>query len=64
MSYAICKAGVVQMTKTLAVEVGKMHVRVNAVAPGFVVTGMTTGYFSLPDGKPRREPCRTPWSPP
>jgi len=50
VSYAICKAGVVQMTKTLAVEVGKKHVRVNAVAPGFVITGMTTGYFQLPDG--------------
>jgi 3-oxoacyl-[acyl-carrier protein] reductase len=50
VSYAICKAGVVQMTKTLAVEIGKHHVRVNAVAPGFVITGMTTGYFQLPDG--------------
>jgi 3-oxoacyl-[acyl-carrier protein] reductase len=44
-SYAICKAGVVQMTKTLAVEIGKKHVRVNAVAPGFVITGMTTGFY-------------------
>ncbi len=49
-SYAMCKAGVVQMTKSLAIEVGKKHVRVNAVAPGFVITGMTTGYFQLPDG--------------
>jgi 3-oxoacyl-[acyl-carrier protein] reductase len=45
VSYAICKAGVVQMTKSLAVEVGKKHVRVNAVAPGFVITGMTTGFY-------------------
>jgi len=52
VSYAICKAGVNQMTKTLAVEVGKKHVRVNAVAPGFVITGMTTGHFNLPDGSP------------
>jgi 3-oxoacyl-[acyl-carrier protein] reductase len=44
-SYAICKAGVVQMTKTLAIEIGKKHVRVNAVAPGFVITGMTTGFY-------------------
>ena len=50
VSYAICKAGVVQMTKTLALEVGKYHVRVNAVAPGFVITGMTGRYFVRPDG--------------
>ncbi len=50
VSYAICKAGVVQMTKSLAYEIGKKHVRVNAVAPGFVVTGMTGRYFVRPDG--------------
>ena len=49
-SYAICKAGVVQMTKSLAVEIGKLGVRVNAVAPGFVLTGMTGRYFIRPDG--------------
>ncbi|MGO8872188.1 MAG: SDR family NAD(P)-dependent oxidoreductase [Acidimicrobiales bacterium] len=50
VSYAICKAGVVQMTKSMAIEVGKKHVRVNAVAPGFVLTGMTGRYFVRPDG--------------
>ena len=50
VAYAICKAGVVQMTKSMAVEVGKRHVRVNAVAPGFVLTGMTSRYFVRPDG--------------
>jgi 3-oxoacyl-[acyl-carrier protein] reductase len=50
VSYAICKAGVVQMTKSLAVEIGKKKVRVNAVAPGFVLTGMTGRYFVRPDG--------------
>ncbi len=50
VSYAICKAGVVQMTKSLAYEVGRKHVRVNAVAPGFVLTGMTGRYFVRPDG--------------
>jgi 3-oxoacyl-[acyl-carrier protein] reductase len=50
VSYAICKAGVVQMTKSLAFEVGRKHVRVNAVAPGFVLTGMTGRYFVRPDG--------------
>ena len=50
VSYAICKAGVVQMTKSLAYEIGRKHVRVNAVAPGFVLTGMTSRYFVRPDG--------------
>ena len=50
VSYALCKAAVVQMTKTLAIEVGKRGVRVNAVAPGFVLTGMTGRYFIRPDG--------------
>ncbi|HWE70922.1 MAG TPA: SDR family NAD(P)-dependent oxidoreductase [Acidimicrobiales bacterium] len=50
VSYAICKAGVVQMTKSLAIEIGKKGVRVNAVAPGFVLTGMTGRYFVRPDG--------------
>ena len=50
VSYAVCKAGVVQMTKSLAVEIGRRHVRVNAVAPGFVLTGMTSRYFVRPDG--------------
>lgn len=50
VAYAICKAGVVQMTKSMAFELGKKKVRVNAVAPGFVLTGMTGRYFVRPDG--------------
>lgn len=49
-AYALCKAAVVQMTKSLAFEIGKRKVRVNAVAPGFVLTGMTSRYFVRPDG--------------
>lgn len=39
--YAISKAGVNMMTRTLAKELGRHGIRVNAVAPGFTLTGMT-----------------------
>ncbi|HVT41747.1 MAG TPA: SDR family NAD(P)-dependent oxidoreductase [Acidimicrobiales bacterium] len=48
--YAITKAGVVQLTQTMALEVGKHRVRVNCVAPGFVPTNMTARYYTDPDG--------------
>ncbi len=48
--YAMAKAAVAQLTKTLAVEMGSSGVRVNAVAPGFVITAMTSRHFQLDDG--------------
>ncbi len=49
-AYAMSKAAVVQLTRTMAVEVGRRGVRVNAVAPGFVLTNMTARYYRRPDG--------------
>ncbi|MEA3309729.1 MAG: beta-ketoacyl-ACP reductase [Chloroflexota bacterium] len=39
-NYVATKAGVIGMTKVWARELGKYHIRVNAVAPGFILTEM------------------------
>lgn len=41
-AYAASKAGLLGMTRSLAREVGRRSVRVNAVLPGFVATDMTS----------------------
>lgn len=41
LCYGVTKAAVVQLTKTLATEVGPHGIRVNAVAPGWIRTPMT-----------------------
>ena len=45
-AYSASKAGVIGLTRTLAAECGRRGVTVNALSPGFMVTGMTR---DLPD---------------
>jgi 3-oxoacyl-[acyl-carrier protein] reductase len=48
--YALTKAAVLQLTRTLAMELGSSGVRANSVAPGFVETPMTSVHFTNEDG--------------
>ncbi len=45
-NYAASKAGLIGLTKTIAKELGRHQVNVNAVAPGYVLTALTE---SLPE---------------
>ncbi|GEC10135.1 3-oxoacyl-[acyl-carrier-protein] reductase FabG [Streptomyces spinoverrucosus] len=46
LCYGAAKAAVVQLTKTLATEVGRYGIRVNAIAPGWIRTPMTDRHDS------------------
>ncbi len=50
-NYSASKAGIIGFTKALAREVGSRNVTVNAVAPGFVLTDLTSG---LPEDLTKR----------
>lgn len=42
-NYASSKAGIIGMTRSLALEKGEYNININAVAPGYVETPMTAG---------------------
>ena len=46
--YAACKAGINNLTRTLAVEFADHGIRVNAIAPDYTVTPGTSGNFTGP----------------
>ena len=46
--YGASKAAVAQLTRTLALEWASRHVRVNAIAPGYIETDMTAGVLGNP----------------
>jgi len=51
LPYASSKAGVVQMTKALALELARFRIRVNAIAPGYVETELTAAFLETEAGQ-------------
>jgi len=47
-AYSASKAGIILLTKTLAVEWAKHNINVNAICPGVFVTAMTDSYLNDP----------------
>lgn len=51
VAYAVSKAAVEHLTKALAVELARYQIRVNAIAPGYINSEMTSAYLASEAGQ-------------
>ena len=50
-AYATAKAGVVQLTRSLALEWARHKIRVNTLCPGYIETDLNRDFFASPPGQ-------------
>jgi NAD(P)-dependent dehydrogenase (short-subunit alcohol dehydrogenase family) len=53
--YATSKAALIQLTKSLALELARHDIRVNALAPGYIQTDLNREFLNGPDGEKLRK---------
>lgn len=64
LPYAVSKAGVIQLTKELGLELARYGIRVNALAPGYLETELNSSFWESDAGKamlrriPQRRLCK------
>ena len=49
--YSVSKAGLIHLTKSMAFELARHSIRVNAIAPGYIETDINRGFFATPAGE-------------